>query len=77
MDQPSVASSADTLVPASETVTRPDPGLARGTWEAPAWAFGVALAVLLVGTALYVAGRLGWFTRRKPTAARARGRGRD
>ena len=25
----------------TETVTRPDPGLARGKWEAPAWAFWV------------------------------------
>jgi hypothetical protein len=43
----------------TETVTRPDPGLARGKWEAPAWAFWVALAVVLVGTTLYVLRRAG------------------
>ena len=43
----------------TESVTRPDPGLARGKWEAPAWAFWVALAVVLVGTALYVLRRMG------------------
>lgn len=43
----------------TETVTRPDPGLARGKWEAPAWAFWVALAVVLVGTTLYVLRRTG------------------
>jgi hypothetical protein len=43
----------------TETVTRPDPGLARGTWEAPAWAFWLALALLVVGTTLYVLRRLG------------------
>jgi len=48
----------DMLEP-TETVTRPDPGLARGKWEAPAWAFWVALAVVVVGTALYVLRRLG------------------
>ena len=44
---------------ATETVTRPDPGLARGKWEAPAWAFWVALAVVLLGVGLYVARRMG------------------
>jgi len=43
----------------SETVTRPDPGLARGKWEAPAWAFWVALAVIVAGTTLYVLRRAG------------------
>ena len=43
----------------TETVTRPDPGLARGKWEAPAWAFWVALAVVLVGTTLYLLRRTG------------------
>ena len=46
MRQPTSASAAPT---ATETVTRPDPGLARGKWEAPAWAFWVALAVAIVG----------------------------
>lgn len=43
----------------SETVTRPDPGLARGNWEAPAWAFWVALAVIVAGSTLYVLRRMG------------------
>jgi hypothetical protein len=50
---------------ATETVTRPDPGLARGKWEAPAWAFWVALAVVAAATTLYVLGRLGMLKRRK------------
>ena len=48
-----------TMFQPSETVTRPDPGLARGKWEAPAWAFWVALAVVVVGTTLYVLRRMG------------------
>jgi hypothetical protein len=56
MIQPGSASAAPT---ATETVTRPDPGLARGKWEAPAWAFWVALAVVLIGVGLYVAKRMG------------------
>lgn len=47
------------MVQPTETVTRPDPGLARGKWEAPAWAFWVMLAVVLIGTALYVLRRMG------------------
>jgi hypothetical protein len=47
-----------TLQP-SETVTRPDPGLARGRWEAPAWVFWVVLAVATVAAALYLLRRLG------------------
>ncbi len=43
----------------SETVTRPDPGLARGKWEAPAWAFWVTLAVIVAGSTLYVLRRMG------------------
>jgi hypothetical protein len=43
----------------TETVTRPDPGLARGKWEAPAWAFWLALAVIAVGTTVYVLRRMG------------------
>jgi hypothetical protein len=43
----------------TETVTRPDPGLARGRWEAPPWAFWAMLAVLLLGTLLYVLRRMG------------------
>jgi hypothetical protein len=43
----------------TETVTRPDPGLARGKWEAPAWAFWLALALIAVGTTAYVLRRMG------------------
>jgi len=50
---------------ATETVTRPDPGLARGKWEAPAYAFWVALAIIVVLTTLYVLGRMGILKRRK------------
>jgi hypothetical protein len=36
----------------SETVQRPEPGLARGRWEAPAWVFyAVAVAAVLGGLA--------------------------
>lgn len=43
----------------TETVTRPDPGLARGVWEAPPWALWAGLGVVLVAAALYVARRAG------------------
>jgi hypothetical protein len=45
--------------PASEVVHRPDPGLARGLWEAPASGLYLAMAAVLVGAALYLAVRLG------------------
>jgi hypothetical protein len=64
MRQPSSASPAPT---ATETVTRPDPGLARGKWEAPAWVFWAALAVVVIATTLYVLGRMGILKRRKAT----------
>jgi hypothetical protein len=47
------------MVQPTETVTRPDPGLARGAWEAPAWALWVMLGVLLALSALYVLRRAG------------------
>ena len=47
------------LAQPQETVTRPDPGLARGKWEAPAWMFWVVLAVATVAAAAYVLRRLG------------------
>lgn len=61
MKQPasSVPRAPEPAPTATETVTRPDPGLARGKWEAPTWAFWVALAVLVLGVALYVARRMG------------------
>jgi hypothetical protein len=33
----------------SETVERPEPGLARGRWEGPAWMFYVVAAVAILG----------------------------
>lgn len=52
----------------TETVTRPDPGLARGPWEAPAWALWAILAVLLAGTTLYVLRRMGLLRTSKSAA---------
>jgi hypothetical protein len=43
----------------SEVVTRPDPGLARGLWEAPASGLYLALAAVLLAAAVYLAVRLG------------------
>jgi len=34
---------------AGETIERPDPGLARGLWEAPSWVFYVVLVAAVVG----------------------------
>ena len=44
---------------ATEVVTRPDPGLARGAWEAPVWVFWVFLAIVVLGAAAYVLRRAG------------------
>ena len=44
---------------ATEKVSRPDQGLARGVWEAPAWAFWVVLGFVVVGATLYLLRRLG------------------
>jgi hypothetical protein len=33
----------------SETVQRPDPGLASGRWEAPRWAFMLVAALTVLG----------------------------
>ena len=44
---------------ATELVTRPEPGLARGLREAPAWFFWVILALLLLGTVAYILRRIG------------------
>jgi hypothetical protein len=58
--QPSSSSPAPAPTPtATEVVTRPDPGLARGKWEAPVWLFWVVLALVLVGSAAYLLRRLG------------------
>ena len=54
MQQPSSAAPPPPAPTATETVTRPDPGLARGKWEAPVWAFYVALAAVIIAAAAYV-----------------------
>jgi len=68
MLQPSSASTpslpASPAPAATETVTRPDAGLARGAWEAPAWAFWAALAGVVVFTTLFLLGRRGLLKRR-------------
>jgi hypothetical protein len=39
----------------TEVVERPPPGtVARGVWEAPAWAFYAALVVVFLAAVLYV-----------------------
>jgi hypothetical protein len=62
---PASASAAPAPNPAAtEVVKRPDPGLARGVWEAPQWLFwmvGLVAVVLAVGYALV---RLGVLKRR-------------
>lgn len=45
---------------ASEIVTRPEPGLSRGEWEAPAWAFWMMLVLVVASAAAYLGWRLGW-----------------
>jgi hypothetical protein len=35
--------------PPSETIARPEAGLARGLWEAPAWLFYGVLVAAVVG----------------------------
>jgi hypothetical protein len=45
----------------TELVTRPEPGIARGRWEAPAWVFvAVAGAALVGGLAWAMRAWLGW-----------------
>jgi hypothetical protein len=62
------AASASAAPTATETVTRPDPGVARGKWEAPPWAFWVALALAVIGLGLYVARRMGLLRSKKKAA---------
>lgn len=38
----------------SESVERPPPGLARGKWEAPPWAFVLVAALTVVGSAVWL-----------------------
>jgi hypothetical protein len=40
-------------------LTRPEPGLARGVWEAPRWVFFVVIAVILVTALVYGLARAG------------------
>lgn len=55
----------------TEIVRRPDPGtLARGAWEAPAWAFYAGMAFVILAAALYAALRLGAWQRWKSRASR-------
>ena len=60
---------------ATEVVTRPEPGLARGSWEAPAWVFWVMLAVVILGAAAYMLHRLGILRLGKPNKKDAGGVG--
>jgi hypothetical protein len=39
----------------SEIVERPDPGLARGRWEAPRWAFALVAALTVLGGLVWIA----------------------
>jgi hypothetical protein len=41
--------------------------MARGKWEAPAWAFWALLGVILVGALAYVLRRMGMLSRAKKT----------
>ena len=59
---------------AAETVTRPEPGLARGVWEAPSWTFWAALSAVVVVSTLYALFRAG-VLRRPARAARRQNRG--
>lgn len=56
---------------ATEIVIRPEPGLARGKWEAPAWAFWAMLALILAASAAYLLFRLGWLRSTKRADAPA------
>ena len=38
-----------------QSIQRPDPGLARGRWEAPAWAFWVVAVAAVVGGLAWLA----------------------
>lgn len=56
---PNAADGAAPTASATELVTRPEPGLARGRWEAPAWMFWLVLVLVVTGAALYVLLRTG------------------
>jgi hypothetical protein len=42
----------------SETVERPEPGLARGRWEAPGWFFYAVAAAAILGGLTWIAAAL-------------------
>ncbi len=56
---PSAAASSPASSTATEVVRRPDPGLARGVWEAPPWAFWAALVLVVAAATLYALNRAG------------------
>lgn len=58
MTQPAPAAieTADTSRDAPrETVVRPNPGLARGRWEGPRWAFALVAALTVLGGLVWLA----------------------
>jgi hypothetical protein len=57
----SASAHASALAPqaATESVERPEAGIGRGVWEAPAWVFWVLLAAVVLGSAAYLLRRLG------------------
>jgi hypothetical protein len=65
---PSAAPPAPPAPVAEVATRRPEPGLARGVWEAPRWSFFVAMAAIVVLAGLYAARRAGLFRllRRRP-----------
>jgi hypothetical protein len=40
---------------ADDSLARPDAGLARGRWEAPAWMFWAVAAAALIGAVAWIA----------------------
>jgi hypothetical protein len=60
-----------------EIVHRPDPGLARGKWEAPSWAFLAVAAFAVVITLLYVLARTGKLPLSRSQAAARKARQTD
>jgi hypothetical protein len=57
----------------TEEVHRPtEPGLARGLWEAPPYAFYVAFGIVLLFALPYAAYRLGFLRRRPPVPSKRR-----
>ena len=53
---PAAIETAETpRVTPTETVVRPDPGLASGRWEAPRWAFALVAALTVLGGLVWLA----------------------